>query len=165
MALIFGGLALWALLAHLLGIHALIGSFIWGFLLPEEPWLKRGVSERVRDLALILFLPVFFALAGFSTDLKLLRSELLPALLLFIGAAVASKFISALPARLMGLGWGDVFKLGALFNMRGLLVLAVGLIGLDYQIITPAAFTVIVATALVTNLMTTPVFRLVERSQ
>jgi Kef-type K+ transport system membrane component KefB len=163
MALIFGGLTLWALLAHLLGIHALIGSFIWGFLLPEEPWLQRGVTQRVRDLATTLFLPVFFALAGFSTDLKLLRPELLPALLLFVSVAVASKFVSALPARQMGLGWGDVFKLGALFNMRGLLVLAVGLIGLDFQIITPAAFTVIVVTALVTNLMTLPVFRLIEQ--
>ncbi len=46
--------------------------------------------------------------------------------------------------------------MGALFNTRGLLVLVVGLVGLQLRIITPVTFTIIVVVALVTNLMTLP---------
>jgi Kef-type K+ transport system membrane component KefB len=165
MALIFAGMALYALLAHLLGIHALTGGFIWGFLLPDDAALRKDVASRVRDLALIFFLPVFFAQAGFATDLTLLRLDTLPVLLVFLGAAVLGKFASAVPAGWFGLKWSQVLSLGALFNTRGLLVLVVGLLGLEYQIITSLTFTLIVVTALVTNLMTLPVLNAVSQTE
>ena len=93
---------------------------------------------------MILFLPVFFAMAGFSTDLKLLSFETIPAIVLFLAAAIAGKFLGAFPARLFGMSWSDTFSLGALFNTRGLLVLVVGLIGLQMNIITMLTFTIIV---------------------
>jgi Kef-type K+ transport system membrane component KefB len=61
---------------------------------------------------------------------------------------------------MFNLQWRNVGILGALFNTRGLLVLVVGLIGLQLQIITSLTFTVIVIVALVTNLMTLPLLRL-----
>jgi Kef-type K+ transport system membrane component KefB len=71
-------------------------------------------------------------------------------------AAIASKFLSAVPAKAFGLDWGEVGVLGSLLNTRGLLVLVVGLIGLTLEIITVTTFTIIVVVALVTNLMTLP---------
>ncbi len=72
MALLFAGMLLYGLVAHLIGINALVGGFAWGFLLPADTDFRRGVAARVRDVAMILLLPVFFAMAGFSADLKLL---------------------------------------------------------------------------------------------
>jgi hypothetical protein len=46
-----------------------------------------------------------------------------------------------------------------------LLVLVVGLIGLQFDIISQATFTIIVVMALVTNLMTLPMLRLFEPSR
>jgi Kef-type K+ transport system membrane component KefB len=81
-------------------------------------------------------------------------------LLLLLGA-VAGKFIAATPARLFGLTWSETTILGALFNTRGLLVLVVGLIGLQAEIITNVTFTLFVIVALVTNLMTLPIINAV----
>jgi len=160
MALLFAGMVLAALIAQLLGIHALLGGFFWGLILPSARSFRQSVANKVRDIALILFLPVFFAMAGFSTDLKQLTFETLPAIALVLAAAVGSKFAAALPGRVLGLNWREVSILGALLNTRGLLVLVVGLIGLQLQIITSLFFTIIVLVALATNLMTMPLLNL-----
>jgi Kef-type K+ transport system membrane component KefB len=161
LALILGGLLLYGLLADRIGIHALMGGFIWGVVMPVETTLRQHVAAKVQDVALLVFLPVFFASAGFSADLKLLSVATLPAMLLLLLGAVAGKFIAATPARLFGLTWSETTILGALFNTRGLLVLVVGLIGLQAEIITNVTFTLFVIVALVTNLMTLPIINAV----
>lgn len=161
MVMIFGGLLLYGLLADRIGIHALMGGFIWGMLLPANPELRTSLVVKVRDIALVVFLPLFFAAAGFSADLKLLSLDIVPVMLLLLAGAVASKFVGAVPAKLFGLEWREIIILGALFNTRGLLVLVVGLIGLQTSIITPATMTLFVVVALVTNLMTLPVMNAV----
>jgi Kef-type K+ transport system membrane component KefB len=156
MALIFSGMVLYGLIAHLIGINALVGGFVWGLILPAGLTFRKAVAAKVNDVALILLLPVFFALAGFSTNLKLLTLDTLPVVALVLAAAIAGKFAGALPARAFGLTWNEVGILGALFNTRGLLVLVAGLIGLQLGIITNLTFTITVVVALVTNLMTLP---------
>jgi len=165
MAVAFIGMVLYGLIAHQLGINALVGGFIWGMVLPDDRGLRQAVSAKVKDIAMIFFLPVFFAMAGFSSDLKLLTAATLPATLLVLLGAIAGKFIAAAPAKLFGLSWGETGILGSLFNSRGLLVLVAGLIGLQLNIITTLTFTIIVVVALVTNLMTLPLLNLFSRSQ
>ncbi len=165
MAIAFIGMVLYGLIAHQLGINALVGGFIWGMILPDDRALRGVISAKVKDIAMIFFLPVFFALAGFSTDLKLLTLQTVPALLLVLAGAIGGKFIAAVPAKMFGLAWNEIGTLGALFNTRGLLVLVAGLIGLNLQIITNLTFTIIVVVALVTNLMTLPLLNLFSRTQ
>jgi Kef-type K+ transport system membrane component KefB len=155
-ALVFGGMLLYGLITHVLDINAMVGGFAWGLILPADLALRQHLADKVRDVALILLLPVFFAIAGFSTDLKLLDFSMVPAILLVLVAAVAGKFLAAAPARAFSLSWREAGILGALFNTRGLLVMVVGLIGLDLEIITTLTFTILVVMALVANLMTLP---------
>ena len=165
MALLFGGLLLYGAIAHLLGFNALVGGFAWGFIQPNDLQLRATIAGRLRDVGMILLLPVFFAMAGFATDLKLLTPATIPAILLFLAAAIGGKFLAALPARSFGMSWRDTISLGALFNTRGLLVLVVGLIGLQIHIITTLTFTIIVVVALATNLMTLPIMNFIEKSR
>ncbi len=165
MAVAFIGMVLYGLIAHQLGINALVGGFIWGMILPEDRALRSAISAKVKDIAMIFFLPVFFALAGFSADLKLLTAQTLPAIFLVLAGAIGGKFIAAVPAKMFGLSWNEIGTLGALFNTRGLLVLVAGLIGLQLNIITNLTFTIIVVVALVTNLMTLPLLNLFARSK
>jgi Kef-type K+ transport system membrane component KefB len=160
MAIIFSGMVLYGLLADRMGINALVGGFAWGLILPSASLLRQVIAAKVRDIAMVFFLPIFFTMAGFSTDLKLITVETLPMMVLVLLAAIAGKFIAALPARAFGLSWDETAVLGALFNTRGFLVLVVGLIGLQLEIITSLTFTMIVVVALVTNLMTLPVLNL-----
>lgn len=162
MAIVFSGMILYGLIADRIGINALVGGFAWGLILPNTPVLRQALAAKVRDIAMILFLPIFFATAGFSTDLKLLTVATLPIVALVLLAAIAGKFIAALPARAFGLSWNETVVLGALFNTRGLLVLVAGLIGLQFEIISNLTFTIIVVVALVTNLMTLPLLNLVS---
>ena len=155
-AIVFGGMILFGLITHLLDINALVGGFVWGLILPADHALRKHLADKVRDVALVLLLPVFFALAGFSTDLKLISPQTFPAVLVMLLAAIGGKFIAAVPGKFYGLSWREAGILGALFNTRGLLVLVVGLIGLDLNIITTLTFTIFVVVALVTNLMTLP---------
>jgi len=165
MAIVFGGMVLYGLIADRIGINALVGGFMWGLVLPSSPVLRKIISAKVYDIAMIFFLPVFFAQAGFAADLKLITAQTLPVVALVLLAAIGGKFIAAVPARAFGLSWNDVGVLGALFNTRGLLVLVAGLIGLQLQIISTLTFTIIVVVALVTNLMTLPVLNLISRLQ
>jgi Kef-type K+ transport system membrane component KefB len=165
MATAFIGMVFYGLIAHQLGINALVGGFIWGMVLPDDRALRQAISAKVKDIAMIFFLPVFFAMAGFSSDLKLLTLETLPVTLLVLLGAIGGKFIAAAPAKMFGLSWNETGTLGALFNTRGLLVLVAGLIGLQLNIITNLTFTIIVVVALVTNLMTLPLLNFFARPQ
>ena len=160
LAITFGGMVLYALIAHQIGINVLVGAFLWGLILPNDRTMRQAIAGRVRDIAMILFLPVFFAMAGFSTDLKLLTARVVPVLLLFLLAAIGGKFLGAFVACAYGYSLREASILGALFNTRGLLMLVVGLIGLDMGIITTLTFTIVVVVALVTNLMTLPLLEL-----
>ncbi len=160
MGLVFAGMILFGLVAHVLKVNALVGGFLWGLILPESRRLRDTLAGKVRDVAMVFLLPVFFSIAGFSTDLKLLSVETIPIVLLVLLAAIGGKFLAALPARAFGLTWRDAGFIGALMNTRGLLVLVAGLIGLQLGIITQLSFTILVVVALVTNLMTLPLLRI-----
>ncbi len=157
------GMVLYGLIGDRIGIHAMVGGFTAGFILPDLRPLREVLSAKVRDLAMIFFLPVFFAFSGFATDLKLITAETLPVVGLVLAAAIGSKFLAAVPGRFFGMSWAETGTLGALFNTRGLLVLVAGLIGLQLEIITTLTFTLIVVVALVTNLMTLPLLNVFSR--
>jgi Kef-type K+ transport system membrane component KefB len=159
MAYVFAGMIAWGLFAQMVGINALVGGFLRGLTLTRDLPVRLTVSSKVRDVGMVFLLPVFFATAGFSTDLKLITGKLLPVLVVFLLAAIAVKFVAAIPAKSFGMTWNQIGILGALFNTRGLLVLVAGLIGIQLEIISPATFTIIVVVALVTNLMTLPLLK------
>jgi Kef-type K+ transport system membrane component KefB len=166
MAVAFAGMILWGLAGDRVGINALVGGFIWGVIMPQDQAVRHALAAKVRDVAMIFLLPIFFAFAGYSADLKLIHASTIGPLLVVLVAAVGGKFLAAVPAKALGgLTWQETGTLGALFNTRGLLVLVAGLIGLQATIITPTTFTIIVVMALVTNLMTLPLLNLFSRAQ
>lgn len=160
MAVIICVLILFGVLTQWLGLTTLVGGFVWGVIFPLNAKLRKGVADRVRDVALVVLLPLFFAVSGYSTDLKLLTVSSIPGILWMLAGAVGGKFLAAAFGKFLGLSWKEVGILGALLNTRGLLVLVVGLIGLQLDIITPIMFTIFVIVALVTNLMTLPLLNL-----
>ncbi len=163
MTVVFAGLLLSALVADRLGVNAMVGAFAWGVVIPADPGLRRAVADRLSDAARVLLLPVFFAYSGLFTDLRLLTPSVFPVLVGVLMVAVATKLVAALPARLYGMTWREAGALGALMNTRGLVLLVVGLIGLNLHVITQAAFTIFVVVALATNLMTGPLLDLLGR--
>jgi Kef-type K+ transport system membrane component KefB len=141
-----------------LGLHAVFGAFLAGCVLPRERRLARALADAL-DGAIIVLLPLFFALTGLRTSVGLLdRPALWLACLLIVLVAVAGKFGgAALASRLAGLPWREAAAVGVLMNTRGLMELVILNVGLDVGVISPALFSMMVLMALVTTCMTTPI--------
>jgi Kef-type K+ transport system membrane component KefB len=142
-----------------IGIHAIVGAFALGTMMPAPSRLARFLAEKVRRPAVTLLLPAFFAVTGMRTQIGLLRGldQWLMCALIVVVACLGKFGGGLIAARLTGSGWRAAISLGVLMNMRGLMELIVLNIGLDLNIISPVLFTMLVLMALVTTFMTTPV--------
>jgi len=147
-----------------LGLHAVFGAFLFGASLPRDDRLLETLIERVEYVAVIVLMPVFFALAGLNTTSDAFTGTGLAALLLILGAAIVGKILgSGGGARIAGLSWSDAGAVGSLMNARGLMELIVMKIGLDAGVIGFEIFTMLMIMAIVTTLMTTPMLTLFMR--
>lgn len=152
-------------LTEIIGIHALFGAFMAGVVMPPSIGFRKVMMEKVEDIALVFFLPLFFAFTGLRTEIGLINSPALWGVcLLLITVAVAGKLGGcAVPARLVGESWKDSFTIGTLMNTRGLMELVALNIGYEMGVLPPSIFVILVIMALVTTFMTTPLLHLVER--
>ena len=152
-------------LTEIIGIHALFGAFMAGVVMPPSIGFRKVMMEKVEDIALVFFLPLFFAFTGLRTEIGLINSPVLWGVcLLLITVAVAGKLGGcAVAARLVGESWKDSFTIGTLMNTRGLMELVALNIGYEMGVLPPSIFVILVIMALVTTFMTTPLLHLVER--
>jgi Kef-type K+ transport system membrane component KefB len=148
-----------------LGIHALFGAFLVGALMPSTEAVVAALVERLRDLMVVLLLPVYFAFTGLRTAMALLSDPTLWAVCaaVLLVAILGKLGGTALAARTMGMPWRQSIALGALMNTRGLMELVILNVGLDIGVISPALFTMMVMMALVTTAITTPLVTWVTR--
>jgi len=140
-----------------LGLHAVFGAFLAGLCLPRDDRLLDTLVERLEHVAVLVLMPVFFALAGLGTRADAFTGAGIPALLLILAAAVLGKMLGAGGgARIAGLDWRSAFAVGSLMNARGLMELIVLKVGLDAGVIGAGMFTLLMAMTIVTTLMATP---------
>jgi len=153
-----------ALFTEVIGIHALIGAFLAGVVMPQHASLRIFLKERLETFSSIFLLPLFFAFTGLNTQIGLLddwQSWMMCAGIIAI--AIAGKLgASALAARWTGMNWHDSLSIGALMNTRGLMQLIVLNIGYDMGILSPRVFAMMVLMALATTFMTGPLLALIE---
>jgi Kef-type K+ transport system membrane component KefB len=145
-------------IAHLLGMHALIGAFLVGFILPRDRSLIDQIRNKLEGLTSGVLLPPFFVIIGLQTNLGLMNgwANWLMAVLVLVVAVLGQLGGSALAARLSGLPWRSAVALGTLLNTRGLMELVVASIGLQLGIIPATVFTTLVFVAITTTLLTSP---------
>ena len=153
-----------AYLTEILGLHALFGAFIAGVVMPENIKFRKIMTEKVEDVSLALFLPLFFVSTGLRTEIGLLNNPSLWGIcILFIAVAIIGKFGGAfVSARFVGESWKDSLYIGALMNTRGLMELVVLTIGNEMNILTPPIFVMLVLMTLVTTFMTTPLISFIN---
>lgn len=142
-----------------IGIYLVFGSFLFGVIIPRGIWIEQ-ISVRCYDFVCTIFLPLFFVYSGLNTKISLINS--ISIFLFFIIAlfiAIVGKGVGCtLAARLSGETWRDSGVIGCLMNARGLMELIALNIGLEHNIITPTLYTVLVLVAVITTLMTTPLY-------
>jgi Kef-type K+ transport system membrane component KefB len=151
-------------LTQLLGLHALFGAFIAGVVMPANIKFRKILTEKVEDVSLALFLPLFFVSTGLRTEIALLNT---PELWWMCGiitlAAIIGKFGGAFfSARFVGENFKNSLYIGALMNTRGLMELVVLTIGYEMHILSPPIFVMLVLMTLVTTFMTAPLIAFIR---
>ena len=127
--------------------------------MPDNLSFRRVMTEKVEDVAVVLFLPLFFVFTGLRTEIGLLNTpHLWGVCALFIVMSIAGKLLGAtLSARAVGESWKDSLSIGVLMNTRGLMELIVLNIGYEMGDAFPRSlFVIFVIMALFTTFMATP---------
>ena len=113
-----------AFFTGVIGIHPIFGAFLAGLIMPHEGGFAIKTAEKIEDLVSTLFLPLYFALSGLSTNLGLLDSGITWAYVIGVTAcAFFGKMIGGTgAARLNGMVWRESFTIGALMSCKGLVL-------------------------------------------
>jgi Kef-type K+ transport system membrane component KefB len=144
-----------------LGVHPVFGAFLFGAALPRDDRLLAALIERVEHIAIIVLMPIFFALAGLNTTAAAFVGAGFSAMLIVLAAAVGGKLLGgAAGARIAGYPWRTAFAVGSLMNARALMELIVMKVGLDAGVIGRELFTMLMVMAILTTFMTGPLLTL-----
>jgi Kef-type K+ transport system membrane component KefB len=140
-------------------LHAVFGAFVMGAAMPRGV-VVRDLVGRIQPLTVALLLPLFFTYSGLNTKIGLLNSGFLWLMCgAVLVAAVVGKGVACwLAARATGIGNREALGIGTLMNARGLMELIIINIGLQRGIISEGLFATLVIMAVVTTLMTSPLF-------
>jgi Kef-type K+ transport system membrane component KefB len=157
LTLMFFMVAVW--ITDSIGIHAVFGGFLLGIAMPRGIF-ARELQRQLEPFAVVFLLPMFFTFSGLNTRLDMVNN---PQLLLVAAAVIAAACLGKggacwAAARFNGEDNRTALAVGTLMNSRGLMELIIINIGLQKGVIEPALFSIMVLMAIVTTLMTSPVF-------
>lgn len=146
----------WGGLTHALRLEPVLGAFAVGILFGRLPQLPADVARKLESMAMAVFAPIFFAVAGLKVDLgSILEPALVVLTLVVIAVATFGKVVgSYLGARFLSKQdhWTSL-AYGSGMNARGALEIIVATIGLSLGILSTEMFSIIVVMAIATSLM------------
>lgn len=150
-----------ALITDSLGLYSVFGGFILGLALPRKGFFIEAISMRIKDLTVIVLLPVFFTFSGLNTNiLKLGSISLIIPTLGILLFSFASKYFSCMfTMRFVSkFSWRESSAMGALINSRGLMELIIANIGLSYGLIDGDLYSILVLVAVCSTLAALPLY-------
>ncbi|MCI0579158.1 MAG: cation:proton antiporter [Chloroflexi bacterium] len=157
----------WGVVTQAIGLEALFGAFIMGILFGQMPRLPEFVRQKLESVALGIFSPIFFAVAGLKVNvINLFEPQLIVVALVVIAVATIGKVVGAYAgARLIGgRDHWTALSFGAGLNARGAMEIIIATIGLNLGILTQDMFSIIVLMAMTTSLMAPPALRWVLKN-
>ena len=151
-----------AVITDKIGLYSVFGGFILGLNIPKSKILISQIKEKLQDVMVVLLLPLFFAFSGLKTNFLVLgSSNLLMPCLVILCFAFISKYGSVLiTMKSFGYNWQESSAIGGLINARGLMVLIVANIGLDYKIINSNLYSILVLLAVLSTLSAIPIYKM-----
>jgi K+:H+ antiporter len=162
LAIVLVGALISAWITAEIGIHAIFGAFMFGVILPHSDEFVRDVLSRLEQVSVLLLLPLFFVVTGFSVNIGGLSASGWSQLPIVVGVAISGKFIGAyIGARCAHLPQRHSLVIAALMNTRGLTELVVLSIGKELGVLDGEMFSMMVLMALITTAMTGPLMDIV----
>ncbi|MFO7811980.1 MAG: cation:proton antiporter [Pelovirga sp.] len=145
-----------------IGIHAIFGSFLAGVALGDSKHLNERTRTTIEQFVSFIFAPLFFASIGLRVNFVDNFNLWLTLVILLL--AMSGKILgSTLGARLGGLPMRE--SLGVSFGMsaQGTMGIILGVLALQFELISQEVFVSLVVMALVTSLLSGPLMQRVLR--
>ncbi len=153
-----------AAITQWLGLHALLGAFVFGVLLSQAPRATEELRTRVQTLTISLFAPIFFVLAGMRVNIFQLGSPSAIGLifLLLLAATVIKVGLGTLGARLGGLRPLEALLVGIGLDLKGGTDVIVAIVGVQLALLSVRIYTIYTVVAILTVLVAPPLIALLE---
>jgi len=161
--LVLGALAA-AFVAQRIGLHPMMGAFVFGTSVPLDGRrrLAHDLHQRLEGVSVQLLMPVFFVVTGLGVDISGLRTaDVLPALLVLVVACIGKFVGGSGAAALVGIERREALAIGTLMNTRGLAELVILNVGRSIGVLDDRMYTILVIMAIVTTVMAGPLLRVV----
>ena len=143
----------------LMGLHPLLGAFVFGVLLGKAPRATIALKERIQAVTIAFFAPIFFGLAGMRVNLFNLRGMQslrgIVVLLLVAGLVkIAFGFLGALAGRLP---LHEAAAVGVGLNLKGGTDVVVAIIGTEIALLSSDLYTTYAVVAILTVVASPPI--------
>ena len=156
----------WGALTQAMHLEAVLGAFVMGIVFGQMARLPDEEHRKLESIALGIFAPIFFAVAGLKVSVvNLAEPQLIAIAALVIVVATAGKIIGTYAgARIIGRRdhW-TALSFGAGLNARGAMEIIIATVGMSLGILNQEMFSIIVLMAMVTSLMAPTALRMVLR--
>ncbi|HEY9793333.1 MAG TPA: cation:proton antiporter [Candidatus Obscuribacterales bacterium] len=158
--------SIFAAVTEALGLHALLGAFIFGVVLGESPRFSEKLRGSVIGLTTGLFGPIFFVLAGMRVDILRIATPdaALAVVTIFVVATAVKLAASFIGARVGRLPWKQAALIGCGVNLKGGTDVVVAIIGTQIGLLAPAGYTIYTVVAMLTVLFSPPLIFALQRS-
>ncbi len=154
-----------AAITQALGLHALLGAFVFGVLLSQAPRANQQLKERLQTLVVGVFAPVFFVLAGMRVDIFKLGSFASVGViaLLFVVATTVKVALGAVGARLGGMRPLEALLVGVGVDLKGGTDVIVAILGAELGLLSVQTYTLYAVVAILTVIAAPFAIDLLER--
>lgn len=145
---------LYAMLAELMGLSAIIGSFLAGVALAQVKLKHNRSFQDGAEHLQVIFASIFFISLGVLLDFHIISLNLVWFVLVLTVVALAAKFLGCgLAARVQGINNRDSAIIGLGMVPRGEVAMIVALIGLNDNLIAQDTYAALVLMSLLTTVI------------
>jgi mannitol/fructose-specific phosphotransferase system IIA component (Ntr-type) len=150
-----GGGLLAAALTEWIGIHAILGAFMFGVAFGDSTHLRERTRQILDHFISFIFAPLFFASIGLQVDV-LANFDLTLVLVVLVIATLGKMLGSIVASKLMGFRDRESLAIGFGMNARGAMEIILGLLALQAGLIGERLFVALIIMAIVTSLVAGP---------
>jgi Kef-type K+ transport system membrane component KefB len=150
----------YATVAELIGLSAIVGSFLAGASLEAANMTRGKVFKEGAEHLQIIFASIFFVSLGVIMDFHAVNASLIWFILALCAVAIFSKIIGcSVPALAQRMTIKNSLIIGVGMVPRGEVAMIVALIGLNLGILNQSAYTALVLMSLITTIIAPIVLR------
>lgn len=138
-----------------IGVHALFGFFIAGIMAGESRHLSENTRQTISQVVRALLVPLFFASIGLKIDF--IKELDIPLTALMLGIGIAGRFAGAwIGVCLTRHPKTNRILIAAAHTPGGEMQIVIGILAMEYAVITPPVFVSIIVSAVLSSVLVGP---------